>query len=60
MAKEATMTREKKENIKWEREMWLARSMGIMDGIIAVAEEERRTNAKAKLATRKAIERKSA
>ncbi len=51
------MTREKKENLKWEREMWLARSMGIMDGIIAVAQEERmerekkRKPAKAQLKT---------
>lgn len=60
MAKEASMTREKKENIKWEREMWLARSMGIMDGIILIAEEERKKNAKAKLKTAKVPERKPA
>lgn len=51
------MTREKKENLQWERDMWLARSMGIMDGIIAQVQEEKmeieakRKPAKARLKT---------
>lgn len=58
MAKEATMTREKKEKVRREK-MWMARAMGFLDGIIAI-EEERKRNAKAKLKTRKVSERKPA
>ena len=61
MAKEATMTRERKEQARRER-MWEARTLGRLDAIIAKVQEERmeseakRKPAKAQLKTKKVDE----